>query len=234
MRQQQMVKEGDRIVLGVSGGADSVCLFYVLKNLGYSLEVVHVNHSIREEEAMRDQRFVEELCEKEGVSCHTYVLDVPAIAKAGSMSVEEAGRAVRRKAFLEVLEKTGAEHVALAHHGNDRAETFLFNLSRGTGIRGLSSMRPVEGVFIRPLLWAERADILKFLAEENAAYVEDTTNASEEYTRNRIRHQVIPALEDINFQIYCSFQGRICRFQTAVSARILLLPAATSQVCRCC
>lgn len=198
MEQQHMAAAGEKIVLGLSGGMDSVCLFHLLRMLGYSLEAVHVNHGIRGAEAKRDELFAKELCEKYQVPFHAFYFDVPAISKEKHLSVEEAGRMVRRQAFETVMTQTGAKYIALAHHGNDRAETFLFHLSRGTGMKGLSAMRPVEGVYIRPLLHATRREIAAYTEAQGYAYVEDGSNASEEYTRNKIRHQMIPLLEELN------------------------------------
>ncbi len=198
IKQYQMAKPGEKMVIGLSGGRDSVCLFYILKELGYALEAVHVNHGIRGEEADRDEKFVKTLCEKYEIPFHGYHFDVPKISRKEHRSEEETGRMVRRQAFLEVLEKSGAAHIALAHHGNDRAETLLFHLSRGTGIRGLSSMRPVEGVYIRPLLWSYRAQIEAYVENMEYEFVEDGTNASVDYTRNKIRHEILPLLEEVN------------------------------------
>ncbi len=198
MKKQNMVPEGEKIVLGLSGGMDSVCLFHILRELGYPLEAVHVHHGIRGAEADRDEQFVKTLCEKFQIPFHGFRFDVPKISRERHLSVEEAGRILRREAFLEVLEKTGAKKIALAHHGNDQAETFLFHLSRGTGLKGLSAMKPAEGVYIRPLLWAERTEIASYVKNKGYAFVEDGTNASDDYTRNKIRHQIIPVLEEIN------------------------------------
>ncbi|MBQ8857236.1 MAG: tRNA lysidine(34) synthetase TilS [Lachnospiraceae bacterium] len=198
MKQRNMAKPGDKIVIGLSGGVDSVCLFHILKDLGYLLEAVHVNHGIRGEEADRDEAFVKKLCAQYNIPFHGYRFDVPAISREAHLSEEEAGRNVRRQTFLEVMEKTGAKAIALAHHGNDRAETFLFHLSRGTGVKGLSSMRPMEGKFIRPLLWAERKEIEQYAQNMGYEFVEDGTNATVDYTRNKMRHQVIPLLQEIN------------------------------------
>ena len=198
MKQQKMPAPGERIVIGLSGGVDSVCLFHVLRDLGYELEAVHVNHGIRGEEADRDEAFARTLCKRWRCSFHEYHFDVPKLSKEKHLSEEEAGRLVRRQAFLEVMEKTGAKHIALAHHGNDRAETFLFHLSRGTGVKGLSSMKSVEGCFIRPLLWAKRTEIEEYAAQKEYEFVEDGTNASVEYTRNKIRHEILPLLEQVN------------------------------------
>lgn len=198
LKRQRITAPGEKIVIGLSGGMDSVCLFYILKDLGYALEAVHVHHGIRGKEADRDEAFVKGLCERYLVPFHGYRFDVPAISKEKHLSEEEAGRNVRRQAFFEVLKECGAAHIALAHHGNDRAETMLFHLSRGTGIKGLAAMKPLEGKIIRPLLWAERKEIEEYVKAQGYEYREDATNASADYTRNKIRHQVIPVLEEIN------------------------------------
>ena len=198
MKQQKMPMPGERIVMGLSGGVDSICLFHILRELGYELEAVHVNHGIRGEEAKRDEAFVRKLCGQYNIPFHGYGYDVPKISKEKHLSEEEAGRMVRRQAFSEVMQKTGGKYIALAHHGNDRAETFLFHLSRGAGVKGLSSMKAVENNLIRPLLWAKRPEIEQYVQEMGYEFVEDATNASVEYTRNKIRHQMIPLFEEIN------------------------------------
>ena len=200
MKQWKMAEPGEKLVIGLSGGVDSVCLFHILKSLGYELEVVHVHHGIRGEEADRDEAFVKGLCEKNNCSFHGFRFDVPNLSKKWHMSVEETGRKLRRQCFLEVLEKTGAKAIALAHHGNDRAETVLFHMTRGTGIKGLSSMKPAKGRIIRPLLWAERKEIEQYIQKMGYEFVEDASNATLDYTRNKIRHQIIPILEEINPQ----------------------------------
>ncbi len=198
MKQYHMAKKGEKIVLGLSGGMDSVCLFYLLKDLGYSLEAVHVHHKIRGEEADRDERFVRELCLQYNVPFHGYQYDVPKISREEHLSEEEAGRMVRRQSFFEVQRATGAKWIALAHHANDRAETFLFHLCRGSGAKGLGSIKPVQGSIIRPLLWAKREEIESYVKEQGYAYVEDESNISVEYTRNKIRHEILPGLSGIN------------------------------------
>ena len=198
MKEQKIDLCGKKIVLGLSGGMDSVCLFHILRDLGCQLEAVHVNHGIRGEEADRDEQFAKELCEKYGIPFHRFKFCVPEISKMRHLSMEEAGRMVRREVFEEVSKKCGADYIALAHHGNDRAETFLFHLSRGTGVKGLSTMKPVQGKIIRPLLWAERENIEHYIQENKYDFVEDASNYSEQYTRNRIRHQVIPVLKEVN------------------------------------
>ena len=212
MKGQHIKIDGEKMIIGLSGGMDSVCLFHILKDLGASLEAVHVNHQIRGEEADRDELFAKELCAQYNIPFHGYRFDVPKISKEYHLSEEEAGRMVRKEVFEKVKEETGAKYIALAHHGNDRAETFLFHLCRGTGVKGLGTMKPVQGSILRPLLWAERKDIESFVQKQDYKFVEDSTNSEETYTRNKIRHQILPMLEEINPKSVahiCSAAGKL-------------------------
>ena len=201
-----MFEQAAGISAGVSGGGDSMAMLDLLIRLreeyGFLLQVVHVNHKIRGEEARRDQRLVEELCREKDIPCRVYTYDVPYLAGEWKTGLEEAGRKVRKKAFLSaeniLREKTGSRgriFTALAHNKNDLAETMLHHLARGAGIRGLSSMKPVSGGLIRPLLCLERKEIDEYLKERKISYVLDRTNLEDHYTRNRIRHHIIPVME---------------------------------------
>lgn len=210
------------MIAGVSGGADSVCLLFVLlelqKELNLSIHAVHVNHGLRGEAADADEQFVTELCEQYHVPLEIFRVDLEWIAKNRKQSLEEAGREVRREAFLETakrLEEEGAEgtrypdeenvaeespgsmniKIALAHHQNDNAETLLWNLSRGTGLHGLGGIRPVHDMWIRPLLCVSREEIEGALAEMGQEFCTDLTNLETTYTRNKLRHQILPILE---------------------------------------
>ena len=228
IKQQNMLSAGEKVVLGLSGGTDSVCLFHVLYDLGYELEAVHVNHGIRGAEADRDEVFVKELCSQYGVPFHRFYFDIPAISQEQHMSEEEAGRMVRRQVFEEVAKRLGGAKIALAHHGNDRAETFLFHLSRGTGVKGLGTMKPVEGVYIRPLLWAQRKEIEVYAAQKEYAFVEDSTNQETDYTRNKIRHEVLPLLEEINPKSTM----HICSAAEKLSAVSAFIDREAEKLCR--
>lgn len=193
-----LLKRGDRVTAGVSGGADSMCLLFLLMKLqpeyGLKLSVVHVEHGIRGEESRSDAAFVKNFCEEHGIPVKIIEIDAAALARADGMSVEEAGRAARYKAFLEEEN----DRIAVAHHRNDLAETMLFNLFRGSGIRGMASIAPVNGKIIRPLLILDRAEIEQYDAEMGIDYRIDCTNRDNHYARNSIRNEIIPKAELIN------------------------------------
>jgi len=196
----KMICENDNVVLGLSGGADSVCLFFLLlelrKNKPFELVVVHLNHGIRGETARYDEEFVGELCRKYNISCFTYRENIPSIAALRKMSLEEAGRVIRREVLEKVLVKVGGTKIALAHHQNDNAETLLMNLVRGARIAGMSGIRPMNGCYIRPLLCVTRKEIEAWLDEQKIRYCEDETNEANIQTRNRVRNNIIPLLEE--------------------------------------
>ncbi len=198
-KKYHMIAAGDRLVAGISGGADSICLLFMLirmqQEIPFSITAVHVNHQLRAEEAERDQHFVEEICRQKNIPCRVFSEDVQAMAKAQGLTLEEAGRAVRRKCFYQVLEEENADKIVVAHHKNDNAETFLLNLARGAGLTGLGGMRPVNGKMIRPLLCLSRAEIESWLESQEIAWCTDSSNASDHYTRNRIRNHILPMLE---------------------------------------
>ena len=209
-----MIEAGDLVIAGVSGGADSLCLFHILNNLkgviNYTLKVVHVEHGIRGDESKEDAAFVEELCRKYGVFCRVYPVDVPSYSAKQHMGTEEAARILRydaltREVGLAVEEGYRLERikVALAHHGDDNAETMLFQLARGSGIVGLCGMKAIRQAqggffYIRPLLWATRSRIEAYLQSIGQNFCIDSTNSELDYSRNRLRKNVLPELEQIN------------------------------------
>lgn len=212
VKAEELLCEGDACLAGVSGGSDSICLFLLLieaaRVLDLDLAVVHVNHMIRGDEADRDEIFVKDLCEKYGITCFTKKVDVPAISKKMHISEEEAGRNARK----EVMAAFGDEHfarpfkVALAHHRGDNAETVIYRLARGTGMRGLAGIPP-KGPFsfdrqdievIHPLLPFDKNELCAKLQKRGQSWVEDATNTDVAYDRNRIRRKVIPQLEKLN------------------------------------
>ena len=193
-----MLEFGNSVTVGVSGGADSMCLLFMLLKLrdiyGLKLSVVHVEHGIRGEESKADAAFVESFCRKQNIPVKMVEIDAINMAHETGMTVEEAGRAARYKAFFE--EKT--DRIAVAHHQNDLAETMLFNLFRGSGIRGMASIAPVNGKIIRPLLILSRSEIEEYNAGMGIDYRIDSTNQDNHYARNSIRNEIIPKAEIIN------------------------------------
>lgn len=207
IRENHMIEEGDFILAGVSGGADSMAMLAVLEKLReeirFQLKVVHVHHGIRGAEADRDCSHVEDICKNMGIPCKIYYYDVPGLAGKWKLGLEETGRIVRKKAFDIEINALGGNgvRIALAHNQDDLAETMLHHLARGSGIRGLASMRPVSGRVIRPVLCIRRKEIEQYLNKYKISYVTDSTNLSDCYTRNKIRHKILPLLEqDVNPQ----------------------------------
>jgi tRNA(Ile)-lysidine synthase len=213
MIQNKLLTKGDRIIVGVSGGADSICLLYVLLSLRREYELiltaVHINHGIRGKEADLDEQFVKEFCSIYGIKCESYRYEVKRLAMENGLSEEEAGRRVRYQSFFECCRKYKCNKLAVAHNKNDNAETVLFHLFRGSGIRGLSGIAPDRKIsgemgeitIIRPLLGVTRREIEAFLAEEGINYRIDSTNLTDDYTRNKIRNQILTyACNEINAQ----------------------------------
>ncbi len=200
MQEWKMLEQNDKVIAGISGGADSVCLLFVLmemqKDIPFQMVVVHVNHGLRGKAADADENYVRQLCEKYCIPFECYRENVELIAKNRKQSTEEAGRDIRREAFERTAALYGGTKIALAHHKNDNVETMLMNLARGTGLKGLGGMAPVNGNIIRPLLCVERREIEQYLDEQRIPYCIDLTNQTDDYTRNRIRNHVIPYLKN--------------------------------------
>ena len=200
IKAQKMLTSEDRIVTGVSGGADSICLLFVLlelrKEMGFELCVVHVHHGLRGEAADADEAYVESVCREKKIPFYVFHEDVIRYARENHLTEEEAGREVRRIDFLKVYEEWNGTCIALAHHQNDNAETFLWNLCRGSALKGLGGILPKNGKWIRPLLCVSREEIESYLKKREISYCTDETNLFDDYTRNKIRNRVIPYLED--------------------------------------
>ena len=202
---EKLIADGDGIVVGLSGGADSVALLLALLEVSDRLSIdrsrivaVHVNHMIRGEEADADQAFAEKLCERLGVSCRVYKRDVPSFARELGCTLEEAGRICRYRCFNETADKCGLEKIAVAHNQNDLAETLLFNMLRGSGINGLGAIKSSRDNIIRPVLFADRSEIECYLKEKHQDYVTDSSNLTLDYDRNKIRHVILPTMSEIN------------------------------------
>ena len=199
VEKNDMLRQSDHVITGVSGGADSICLLCMLIKLReeYNLAItaVHIHHGLRGADADADENYVKEFCERQKIPLEIRHIDVAQMAKETGLSEEEAGRIARREAFEEVLGQVNGTKIALAHHMNDNAETLFHNIARGTGLRGLVGMRPVNGVYIRPMLCVKREEIEDYLRKNNIKYCIDQTNFHDTYTRNRIRNHILPYME---------------------------------------
>jgi len=207
IEQFHMLEKGDSVLIGLSGGADSVCLAQVLyefrQEYDLKLAAVCCHHGLRGEEADRDVLFVEDFCKERNITFYKAYEDVKERAEKKKLSMEEAGREYRYETFRRIMEKNQYCKLAIAHNADDRAETMLFHLARGTGLSGLCTMEPVREFFaghwlIRPLLWTKKADIEVWLKEKGIGWRLDGSNDENIYTRNRIRHFVLPELKKVN------------------------------------
>lgn len=211
IRQEEMIQKGDRVLAGVSGGADSVCLLMILHSLqtadilpSFRLRVLHVHHGLRKS-AEEDMRYVSELCAGLGVPCKCVCVDASAYARKHHCGIEEGARILRYEEFERYCEAWEKEdgagrrcRVAVAHHLEDQAETVLFHMVRGSRIAGMAGMRPVTGRVIRPLLEFTREEIEKYLQEKRISWKEDETNEDIRYSRNLLRKEIVPLLTKIN------------------------------------
>lgn len=199
IKDNNLINEGDKIVIGVSGGPDSICLLHLLNNLKDTLKitiyVAHINHSIREVADM-ETKYVQDFCKKIGVECFVKKEDILSLAKKQKKGTEEVGRQVRYSFFDEVLEKTNSNKIATAHNSNDRAETVILNILRGSGISGLKGIEAIrDQKYIRPLINTDRESIEKYCEENNLEPKIDETNKENIYTRNKVRNVVIPYIK---------------------------------------
>ncbi len=199
VKKHNMINKGDTVICGLSGGADSVCLLLVLCELSskieFTVKALHVNHCLRGAESERDEKFCCDLCERLDIPFTAVSCNVKEFAEKNSLSVEESARKLRYSVFRENSENG---KIATAHNANDNLETVILNLARGSAIKGFAGIPPVRGNIIRPLLTVSRKEIEKYLADKGQNYVTDSTNLSDDYTRNKIRHKILPVLEEIN------------------------------------
>lgn len=198
----KLFDKNSKIIVALSGGADSCALLYALISLreeySLSLRAVHINHSIRGAEADRDERFVKSICEDVSVPLTVYKYDVPKIAQDKHESIELCARKLRYEAFDDELRKYKFDYIATAHNSNDVCETLVFNLLRGTGLEGVCSIPPKRDNIIRPLILCKRSDIENYLEKSDKKFVTDSTNSDTEYTRNFIRHKIMPEFKKLN------------------------------------
>lgn len=198
IKDNNLLNNNSKVIIGVSGGADSIALLDMLYTLGYECIVAHCNFHLRDQESYRDEYFVEKICTKYNVKYVSASFNTKKYIKEESISLEMAARELRYAWFEKIRKKYNADKIAIAHHQNDSVETVLINLIRGTGIRGLTGIAPINGNIIRPLLCIYREDILEYLNEKELTFVEDSTNKEDIYTRNKVRLNVLPLLQTIN------------------------------------
>lgn len=199
IKKYNLIEAGDKVVLGVSGGPDSISMLYILndisKELNFEIFVAHINHGIRAE-STEDEKYVENISKKLSVPFYVLHSKVEEIAKAEKLGVEETGRKVRYDFYNEVLEKVCGNKIAVAHNKNDLAETIIMNILRGSGSKGLCGIEPKQNNIIRPLIEIERTEIEEFCEKENLEPRIDKTNFENEYTRNKVRNIVIPYVKE--------------------------------------
>ncbi|MEZ0181848.1 MULTISPECIES: tRNA lysidine(34) synthetase TilS [Flavobacterium] len=195
-----------KLFLAVSGGLDSMVLLHLLKQLPYEIAVLHCNFQLRGLESFGDQTFVENYCDQNNISVFTTQFDTEAFAKDYKLSTQVAARELRYSWFYELLEEKNFDYILTAHHADDNLETFIINLSRGTGLDGLSGIPEQNDKIIRPLLPFSREEILKYAEENKIEWREDSSNASNKYLRNKIRHDLVPILKELNPNFLNAFQ----------------------------
>lgn len=193
-----LFKNHGRYIVALSGGADSVALLLILKQLGVSLSAAHCNFHLRGEESEHDEQFCVSLCERLGITLHRIHFDTQFYARQHKVSIEMAARDLRYRYFAQLAKDIEADGICVAHHRDDNVETVILNLLRGSGVDGLAGIAPKNGNILRPLLCISRQDILDYLQLQGQNYVTDSTNLEDDALRNRIRHHVIPLLETIN------------------------------------
>lgn len=201
IRKYNLIEDRDKIVLGVSGGPDSISMLNILKEIKdeqiikFEIYIAHINHMIREE-AIDDEKYVEDYCNKNNIKCYIKRIDVVKIANDKKIGTEEAGRKARYEFFEEILKKTNSNKIAIAHNINDKIETIIMHLLRGSGLSGLKGIEPIrDNKFIRPLIECERSEIEQYCEKYELNPRIDKTNFENEYTRNKIRNIVIPYIK---------------------------------------
>ncbi len=202
IKDYSMLSDGESVLVALSGGADSVALLLVLIELGYNVSACHVNHQLRGEESERDENFCIEICNREKILLYVEKVDVISYCNSNKYGTEEGARQLR---YMALDSHSKGMKIATAHTASDNLETVLINLSRGTALKGLCGIPPVRGNIIRPLIYCTREDVEVYLKDKGQAYVTDSTNLTDVYTRNRIRHEVVPVLKSVNPSLENSF-----------------------------
>jgi len=198
INEKSLFKREDKLILGISGGADSVCLMHILLALGCSFELTHCNFNLRGEESDADEDFVKDLAKKYQLKIHVKHFDTLAYAAKNKISTQMAARDLRYAWFDKLMIKSSAKYLAIAHHANDDIETFFINLVRGSGLKGFLGIKEKNNLIVRPLLVVSRLEIEQYLKERDIVFREDSSNASVKYLRNKIRHELMPLLAEMN------------------------------------
>jgi len=208
----KLVAPGDRVLLAVSGGVDSMVMSHLFFQMNINLGIIHCNFSLRANESDKDEKMVRDYADKHNIPFYSKQFNTKSYAKENGLSVQMAARELRYSWFEEIRVKKGYDTIAVAHNLNDNVETLLINLIRGTGISGLTGMKPAINRIIRPLLFASREDIIVYCKQNYIAYREDMSNAETKYTRNKIRHLIIPLLKEINPSVEYTLNDTAERF----------------------
>ncbi|MDW3194482.1 MAG: tRNA lysidine(34) synthetase TilS [Cytophagales bacterium] len=207
IQQRKLFKSNDHLLIAVSGGVDSMTLLHLLVQLGYQVSVAHMNFGLRGEASDQDEALVTEICNLLHVPVFTKRVATVDYANEQGISIQMAARELRYRWFMELEDEHHFAYVATAHNADDNLETVLFNLTKGTGIRGISGINHRSGIFVRPLLFAEKSQIIAFAEANGIRWREDASNTEVKYARNKIRHEVLPVLKAINPSVIAHFEN---------------------------
>jgi len=211
----QLFSKDDRILVGVSGGVDSMAMADLFLKAGFTFAIAHCNFGLREEESENDQEFVQSFASEHDLAFHTKKFDTEKFASENKLSVQMAARRLRYRWFDQLKKRYNYDVIAMGHNKDDLVETFFINISRGTGLKGITGIKPRNRDIVRPLLFATREEILKYSAENDIAYREDSSNRTVKYSRNKIRHHIIPEFQRLNPRFLETMRENTERFQDA-------------------